>query len=223
MTIKTLLIIITDTLTGCVPCYQMPIDRDEMEIMVHLGFFPSIRPIWDFEALLRNLRGTDPCAQASSTCLWICHNCWLIYAVSWTQLFPMSTVVKMPWDTGSFKTDWMPLLVFIWGACRQCVDWRWAFGPRLGGRGLLCFENPASPYVSPTTSSFSTLFCAISLIRLRNEPIGRSHPLLFDSLTPPFQISSLLSHLHYFLLLFPSLCPPRGPSTSTPWIPWLAR
>lgn len=55
--------------------HQMLIDRDEMEIMVYPGLFPSIWPIWDLEALLRNLRSADPHAQASSTCLWICHNC----------------------------------------------------------------------------------------------------------------------------------------------------
>lgn len=65
-----------------------------MEMMLYPGLLPSVWPIWGLEALLRNLRGTDPCAQASSTCLWICHNCRLIYAASWTQLFPMSTVAK---------------------------------------------------------------------------------------------------------------------------------
>lgn len=170
-----------------------------MEIMVYPGFFSSIWPVWDLEALLRNLRGADPCAQASSTCLWICHNCWLIYAASWTQLFPMSTVVKTRWDADSLKTDWMPLLVFIWGASHQCVDWRWMFCPCRGGRGLLNFVNLIAPYISSTISSFSTLLCAVSLICRRNEPIGCPHPPLFASLTPLFHHSSLFSHLHYFL------------------------
>lgn len=137
-----------------------------------------------------NLRGTDPCAQSSSTCLWICHNCQLIYAASWTQLFPMSTVVKKRRDADSLKTDWRPPLVFIWGACHQCGDWRWMFCSRLVGRGLLSFVNlgpvggatyhPSIFY--STISSFFTLLCAVSLILLSTEPIGR--PLiLFATLT----------------------------------------
>lgn len=188
----------------------MLIDGDEMEIMVYPGLFPSLWPIWDLEALLRNLRGADPRAQASSTCLWICHNCRLIYAASWTQLFPMSTVVKKRRDADSLKTDWAPHLVFIWGACHQCVDWRWMFCSRLGGRGLLSFVNlgPVGgatfhPFISYSTiSSFSTLLCAVSLILLITEPVGRVHPPLFASLTLCF-ISPLFSHLCTFLFSSP--------------------
>lgn len=181
-----------------------------MEIMVYPGFFSSIWPIWDLEALLRNLRGADPCAQASSTCLWICHNCWLIYAASWTQLFPMSTVVKKRWDDDSLKTDWMPLLVVIWGACHQCVDWRWMFCPCLGGRGLLNFVNLTSPYISSTISSFSTLLCAVSLM---SEKWANWLPSSSSLCLPNPSVSSPLSLLTpplLPLLLFPSLCPPQS-------------
>lgn len=70
-----------------------------------------------------------------------CHECWVIYAASWMQLFRMSTVAKRRRDSDSLKTDWKPLLVFIRGACHQRVDWRWMLCSHLGGRALLSLVN----------------------------------------------------------------------------------
>lgn len=146
-----------------------------------------------------NLRGADPRALASSTCLWICHNCQLIYAASWMQLFPMSTVVKKRGDADSLKTDRMPLLVFIWGACHQYVDWRW----------MLCWEacwalwtwGPVGSatfhaFISSTTiSSFSSLLCAVC--RSCWELSQLAALVLF------YLLLNLAFHLHTFLFSSP--------------------
>lgn len=91
-----------------------------------------------------SLEGSEICGprgQAFSTHLWWC----LIYAASWMQLFCMSTALKSLGDADSLKKDWLPLVVFIWGACHQCVDWRWMFCFQFGGRGLLSFLNLGAP------------------------------------------------------------------------------
>lgn len=179
----------------------MLIDRDEMEIMVYPGLFPSIWPIWDLEALLRNLRGADPRAQASSTCLWICHNYWIIYAHSWTQLFPMSTVVKKRWDADSLKTDWMLLLVFICGACHQScgLEMDVVLPPWWERPAELCELTPHGRCHLPIPSCliwpflYFPPFYVLFLSSYWELTVGCPHPLLFLSQSHRF-IFPLLHH-----------------------------
>lgn len=183
-----------------------------MEMMVYPGLFPSIWPIWDLEALLRNFRGAYPCAQSSSTCLWICHNCLLIYAASWTQLFPMSTVLK---NADSLKTDWMLLRVFIRGACHQCGDWRCILCSLLGGRSLLSFVNlvsvggatfhlfiPSSPILPLFSPPHPIVSCFSDLAENYAIWLPSSSSVCLPS--PLFHLS-FLSHLHTLLFHSPIL------------------
>lgn len=206
MIIKATLIMITKYLLPFYPCYQMLIDRDEMEMMVYPGLFPSI---WDPEALLRNLRGADPRAQASSTCLCICHNCRIIYAASWMQLFPMSTVAKRRGDSDSLKTDWMPLLVFIWGACHQCgLEMDVLLSPWWERPAELCELGPGGRRHHP---SLHLLFYHFHPFVCRFSDLAEhwtSWPQSSSSLclpNPPFHLPSPPSHLH--TCLFPSPIP----------------
>ena len=165
------------------------------------GLLPSIWPIWDLEALLRNLRGADPRAQTSSTCLWICRNSRLIYAASWTQLFPTSTAVRRRRHADSLKTDWMPLLVFIWGACHQRVDWRWMFrlSPWRERPAELCEFGPCGRCsLIPSSHILPFLhfppFCLASLWS-RWEP-SQLATLTLLSLPPWPSVSSPPTHTH---------------------------
>lgn len=140
-----------------IPHYEILIDREEMEMMVYPDLFQSVWSIW---GILRNVRTADPCAQASSTCQWIWHNRRLIYAVSWMQLFLVSTLVNKHWDADSLETDWTPCLVFIWGACHQPVDGRWMLCSYLCWRGPLSFVN-LDPLGCATFQSF---FAEVSIL-----------------------------------------------------------
>lgn len=150
-----------------------------------------------------SLEGSEICGprgQAFSTHLWWC----LIYAASWMQLFCMSTALKSLGDADSLKKDWLPLVVFIWGACHQCVDWRWMFCFQFGGRGLLSFLNLGALWVGMLPSiplsvilyffNFHPFLCHFS--DLRREAV---HPFILVSSPLLPSASSLYPHLHFFL------------------------
>lgn len=218
MIIKASLMIITNSLPPLSNAYWLRWNGNDGFIR---GLFPSIWPIWDLEALLRNLRGADPRAQTSSTCLWICSNSRLIYAASWTQLFPMSTAVKRRGDADSLKTDWMPLLVFIWGACHQRVDWRWMFllSPWRERPAELCEFGPCGRCsLSPSSLILPFLpfppFCVVSLWSCWEA--SQLATLALFSLPPWPSVSSLPPLSHTFRCCIrggraPALLAPRFP------------
>ena len=212
MIIKASLMIITNSLPPLSNAYWLRWNGNDGFIR---GLFPSIWPIRDLEALLRHLRGADPRAQTSSTCVWICRNSRLIYAASWTQLFPISTAVKRRGDADSLKTDWMPLLVFIWGACHQCVDWRWMFLLSLWRErpAELCEFGPCGRCsLSPSSLILPFLpfppFCVVSLWSCW-EPSQLATLALFSLPPWPSVSSPPLSHL--------SVLHSRGPSARLSW------
>lgn len=120
------------------------------------------------------------------------------------QLFCMSTALKSLGDADSLKKDWLPLVVFIWGACHQCVDWRWMFCFQFGGRGLLSFLNLGALWVGMLPSiplsvilyffNFHPFWCHFS--DLRREAV---HPFILVSSPLLPSASSLYPHLHFFL------------------------
>lgn len=96
----------------------------------------TVWPIWDPEALLRNGGSADPQAQSSVPRPLICYNCGLIYAASWMQLLPVSTVPKKLWVADSLRKDRGPVPAYIYQA--HC---RWILRPQLGGISLGSFGN----------------------------------------------------------------------------------
>lgn len=109
---------------------------------------PTVWPIWDPEAFLKNGTGTDLQPQSPVPCPSVCHNCCLIYAASWMQLLPVSTVPKKLRVANSLK-DWRPLLAYIYRAHHRCVDCRWILCPRLGGISLGNFGNQTFTFLPP--------------------------------------------------------------------------
>lgn len=140
-------------------------------------------PLWYFK------RRWSLLSRPQSTRRRICHNCRLIYAGAWTQLFPLSTVVK---ERGDARGLGWRRPVFIRGACPSARGLE--MDVLLFCWGLLSSVNlrPCGRYHLPIPLIPSSLipaflhFSSRSLISFRTEPAPLSSP-------PWPSVSSLLS------------------------------